>query len=271
VDEALARWLTLREQADFASRSEPLTQLVVESLPKGGLVRALDLATGRGSNIRYLMDWLPRPQQWLAVDRSEILLSHLRARMSESPPADVQIETRQANLGTLDDAGLFAGRHLVTASALLDLVSADWLRALARQCRAAGASVLFTITYNGGTSSTPSEPEDGLVLELFNRHQRTDKGLGGVAAGPDASAAAERAFADAGYAVRREPSDWILGPERRDMQRLLIEGWAQAASEMAPERAQEIGGWLARRLAHVEAGRSHITVGHDDLAAIPHR
>jgi hypothetical protein len=53
------------------------------------------------------------------------------------------------------------------------------------------------------------------------------------------------------------------------MQRLLIDGWAQAATEISPERATIIERWHARRLAHVDAGRSHIVVGHDDLAAWP--
>jgi hypothetical protein len=271
MDDALAHWLALREAADVAARSRALTQLIVASLPPGRAIRAVDLATGTGSNIRYLMHRLERPQQWLAIDRSATLLAHLRHRMTEVGGADIQIETRQANLGTLDDHSLFAGRQLVTASALLDLVSTGWLRDLAAQCRAVGATALFTLSYNGQTSCAPAEPEDALVLDLFNQHQRTDKGLGGAAAGPDAPAAAEVAFAAAGFIVRREPSDWVLGPGLRDMQRLLIGGWAQAATAMSPARASDITAWLARRLAHVDAGRSHITVGHDDLAAIPNR
>jgi hypothetical protein len=38
---------------------------------------------------------------------------------------------------------------------------------------------------------------------------------------------------------------------------------------MAPDEAAMIRGWLARRLAHVDAGRSHVIVGHDDFAAWP--
>jgi hypothetical protein len=53
------------------------------------------------------------------------------------------------------------------------------------------------------------------------------------------------------------------------MQRLLIDGWAHAATEISPEYATVIERWHARRLAHVDAGRSHIVVGHDDLAAWP--
>jgi hypothetical protein len=173
------------------------------------------------------------------------------------------------DLGTLDDPTLFAGRHLVTASALLDLVSESWLRAVARQCRVAGAGALFTITYNGLTTCDPRDPEDDLVLDLFNRHQRTDKRLGGPAAGPDATLLAERCFVDAGFRVQRERSDWDLAPVERDMQRLLINGWALAATEVDPRHARAIAAWCVRRLAHVDAGCSRIAVGHDDLAAWP--
>ena len=87
------------------------------------------------------------------------------------------------DLGALDDEAVFAGRHLVTASALLDLVSESWLKSLAMRCRAAGAVALLTITYNGRSLASPPEPEDAMVLDLFNRHQRTDKGLGGPGGG----------------------------------------------------------------------------------------
>jgi hypothetical protein len=171
------------------------------------------------------------------------------------------------DLGTLEDDEIFAGRHLVTASALLDLVSAQWLRALASRCRAAGASALFTLTYNGRSSCVPAEPEDDTVRDLMNQHQKRDKGLGGPAAGPDAVACAEQCFAEAGYRVQLEPSDWTLGPDVAALQRMLIDGWAHAATEMLPDRAATIARWHARRLAHVDAGRSRLVVGHDDLAA----
>ena len=266
MDDSLSHWLGLREPADIAARSELLTRTIADALPAGEAVRALDLATGTGSNMRYLMDRLPGRQRWLAVDRSAGLLAELRGRMSSF---ECEIETRHMDLGTLDDREIFAGRHLVTASALLDLVSAEWLRTLAEHCRAAGAAALFTITYNGRSSCVPAEPEDDLVRRLMNRHQKTDKGLGGPALGPDAVSCAARQFAAVGYHVQREPSDWTLGPEVADVQRMLIDGWAQAATEVAPEHLSTIAFWRERRLAHVDAGRSQIVVGHDDLAAWP--
>jgi hypothetical protein len=111
------------------------------------------------------------------------------------------------------------------------------------------------------------EPEDDMVRDLMNRHQKTDKGLGGPAAGPDATTRAEQCFVEAGYQVRHEPSDWTLAPAEADVQKLLIDGWMQAATEMAPDRASTIARWRVRRLAHLDAGRSRVIVGHDDLAA----
>jgi hypothetical protein len=185
-----------------------------------------------------------------------------------APHFECEVDTCRRDLRLLDE-DLFEGRRLVTASALLDLVPASWLRTLAARCRAAGALALFTITYNGHSTCTPAEDEDELVRELLNRHQKTNAGFGEPAEGPDASASTERCFTEAGYRVERVPSPWSLGPEHDEIQRLLIDGWAQAAGEVAPGQAVAITRWRARRLAHVAAGRSHIVVGHDDLVAWP--
>jgi len=285
--EALATWLVLRESSDAAARSERLTRMVADVLPAGAPASILDLATGGGSNIRYLSSRLPSPQRWLAVDQSPVLLTRLRHEMSAwgaargyavqtGPTActvngaglECDVETHQMDLGELDEPNIFTGRHLVTASALLDLVSEPWLRVLAARCRAARAAALFTITYDGHFTCSPAEPEDTMVRSLLNEHQKRDKGLGGPAQGPDAVACAERCFVDAGYLVHRESSDWTVGPEQTQMQRMLIDGWAEAAAEVTREGAPVIADWRARRLAHVDAGRSRAVVGHEDLAAL---
>jgi hypothetical protein len=286
MSESLSDWLALREAADWAARSEALVRRVADAIGTAGTLRGLDLCTGTGSNLRYLLDRLPGRQQWLVVDRDAALLDEVPTRLASWARAkgctvatvgrvsqlqgdhlDAHVETRQMNLDRLD-APLFEGRGLVTASALLDLVSESWLRLLAAHCRGAGAAALFSITYNGQSSCDPAEPEDDMVRELMNLHQKTDKGLGGPAAGPDGWAVAERVFEEAGYRVERASSDWSLEPRDREFQRQLIEGWAYAAREIAPRETSVIEGWLKRRLAHVDAGDSHIVVGHVDMAAL---
>jgi len=286
MDDTLSSWLQLREPADTAARSGSLTELIAGTLRQHEPLRVLDLATGTGSNLRYLAPRLPhRQQRWLVVDRDAALLARIPGLMSSWGAArqyevrtsangcvmrgewlECDVETKQLDLGRLDEVELFAGRHLVTASALLDLVSERWLTALAVRCRAIGTAALFAITYNGSSSCSPAEPEDDMVRDLLNRHQKRDKGLGGPAAGPEAPECAARCFAEAGYRVRTEPSDWMLGPAGQELQRRLIDGWAEAAMEMDADPAT-IAGWRDRRIRHVDAGRSRIVVGHVDLGA----
>ena len=286
MDDSLARWLRLREPADAAARSNSLTRMIADALAGREPIRVLDLGTGTGANLRYLTPHLPHLQHWLVVDRDPTvlaLLPSLTAAWAGSREYDVrahadgcvirgerlecQVDAKQLDLGSLTDRDIFAGRHLVTASALLDLVSQRWLEELAARCRTAGAAALFTITYNGRSCCSPSEPEDDVIRDLLNRHQNRDKGLGGPAAGPEAAELAVRCFTDAGYRVRTEPSDWSLGPAEHALQRGLIEGWADAAIEMGLAPAT-VAGWCDRRIAHVDAGRSRIVVGHVDIAAV---
>jgi hypothetical protein len=72
-------------------------------------------------------------------------------------------------------------------------------------------------------------------------------------------------FTSAGYHMEREASDWVLTPESSELQRQLIRGWAEAATRMSPDRAAVIADWRARRIAHVDAGRAQVIVGHKDL------
>jgi len=176
------------------------------------------------------------------------------------------VDTCRKDLASLDDGVIFDGRTLVTASALLDLVSEAWLCTLAARCAEGGAAVLFALSYDGRIDCSPGDPDDGRVVTRVNEHQRIDKGFG-PALGPGATDCAARCFASRGYLVRRARSDWTLPPESQELQQQLIDGWAQAATAMAPSEAAIIAGGRSRRLAHVAANRSHLIAGHEDLAA----
>jgi trans-aconitate methyltransferase len=103
-----------------------LTQAVAGVVLHTSPLHILDLGSGTGSNVRYLSPRLTGAQEWLLVDRDPALLLEV-----PDGTASCRIETLCRDLDTLDDAAIFAGRDLVTASALLDLVSARWIDTLA--------------------------------------------------------------------------------------------------------------------------------------------
>lgn len=275
-----AEWLGLREPFDAAARAPSLVAELMTHLDRGSEkapLEILDLGAGAGSNLRYLAPLIGGLQRWRLTDNDPKLLDAAlaathswagarRARNTLSVDASdlvCHIETELVDLADLTAVELPVN-GLVTAAALLDLVSQDWLETLAQRCRAARAAVAFALTYDGRTTTEPAEPEDALVLSLFNRHQRLDKGFG-PALGPAAAGTAEAAFRANGYELRVAPSDWVIGAKAHAMQLALLDGWLGAALEIAPENRAALGSWHERRRAHVLAGRSELRVGHVDL------
>lgn len=284
-----AEWLALREPFDAAARSRQLVTLLRTALAARNAsdpLEVLDLGAGAGSNLRFLAPLLGGAQRWRLADHDPRLLEAALARTrawAAALGADVAGDGSTLKIRAADfvcdvrcervDLAVPAAvelppRGLVTAAALLDLVSADWLDILAARCRVADAAACFALTYDGRTAAAPIEPEDGAVLELFNRHQLGDKGFG-PALGPRAAAAARSAFEARSFTVRAAVSDWVLRPEHGAIQLALLDGWLAAADEIAPERRGALAAWHARRRAHVEGRRSTLIVGHIDLVGWP--
>ena len=276
-------WLRLREPHDAAARAAQLA----DYLPRAAHAERsiVDLGAGTGANLRYLAPLLGGTQDWLLVDHDPALLAAapgeiaawaptIGARSASGDGAAIvtaagfrcRVRVRASNLADELDALPIPEGALVTASALLDLVSPEWLHALATRCRAASANALFALTYDGRMSTSPADPDDELVRELVNEHQRTDKGLG-LALGPGAVQAAVRVFKLCGYEVKTLQSDWQIPAGARALQRALITGWHDAGCAIAPKRAAALARWRRRRLEHVERGAATLRVGHVDFAA----
>lgn len=259
-----ASWLALREAADHRSRSDELVDRLADWWTRRAGSTVLDLGSGTGSNLRYLAPRLPGRHVWTLIDHDSALLARV-----EAPPGDIVVKTK---LGDLADVGLseIEQAHLVTASALLDLVSADWLESLAGACAAAACGALFALTYDGTIewAGELGEPADELVRAAVDAHQRRDKGVG-AALGPTAGRFAEAAFRRRGFQTWTAPSAWRLGPEDAELAQALVLGWETAAVDERPDDADRIRAWAERRRAVVAGGDFGLIVGHVDLLALP--
>ena len=287
MDTFSADWLALREPADHAARATTLAERAADALQAqraraaASAVRVIDLGSGSGSNLRYLAPRLPVPQHWHLLDHDAALLADAAERApvradarSTMRAAAIAVQTHRVDLRVLPpdfvsvDNGGASPATLVTGSALLDLVSEAWLEGLADRLHTMGAVGLFALSYDGRIVCEPADPLDAEVRDLVNRHQRTDKGFG-PATGPEATSILAPRLARRGYTVHVASSDWDLGAESPELQRQLVEGWAAAATQVAPGRADAIAAWRARRSGCIAEGRSRIRVGHQDLLAYP--
>ncbi|MEW1672788.1 class I SAM-dependent methyltransferase [Streptomyces noursei] len=272
------QWLELRERADDAARVPELLRplrdrLAAAPAPErfggtGGLV-IRDLGCGTGAMGRWLAVRLPGPQHWVLQDHDEVLLARAAGRIP-STAADgrpVTVTTLQADLAGLTAADL-AGTSLVTASALLDLLTRDELETVAAACTGAGCPALLALSVTGRVELTPADPLDAALSAAFNAHQRRTDG-GRRRLGPDAVAAATEAFTRRGARVVSRPSAWRLGGPECALAERWLRGWVGAAREARPELAAAADGYLRRRLDACAAGELGVTVHHVDLLALP--
>ncbi|PKK13463.1 class I SAM-dependent methyltransferase [Thermomonospora sp. CIF 1] len=266
------QWLALREEADAAARSVellgPLRAHLAARPPAGPLV-IRDLGCGTGSMGRWLAGRLPGPQHWILHDRDPRLLARAAASVT-GPAADGGEVTVQTDLGDITrlDPDLLAGTSLVTASALLDLLTAAEVDALAASCAAAGCPALLTISVTGRVELDPPGELDAELGAAFNDHQRRKAG-GRRLLGPDAVPAAAAAFTARGAQVLVRPSPWRLAADQGALIGQWLRGWVGAACEQRPELLPRARGYLERRLAECAAGALTVVVHHDDLLALP--
>lgn len=258
-------WLTLREPYDRRARNGAVLHAVAGWAAERSSVAVVDLACGLGSTLRAVSERLPRRQSWRLVDNDLSLLA--RAGALARPP-ELTVTPVPVDLSRDLEAALDGPVELVTTSALLDLVSHEWLERLVTETAARRLPVYAALSYDGLATLDPADPLDSGVIDAVNKHQGGDKGFG-PALGPEAAAAAPGRFEAIGYTVKQGASDWVFGPNDAEIQTDVLTGWAVAAREIGEASISDIIGWLARRRDHIAAGRSSMRVGHVDFFARP--
>jgi len=247
------QWLALREPADRAARDDGL--LAGAARLAGAAPVIVDLGAGTGASLRALGGHVPDVARWRLVDNDAALLA---LAVANHPNA----QACQLDLNHLADLPL-DGATLVSASALLDLLSERWLRAFVDILVRHQLPFYAVLSYDGVMHWQPELPDDAGITAAFNRDQCTDKGFGS-ALGPDAATVAKAVFEQAGYHVLLAPSPWVLHACDAPLQVQLLDGIAGAAARAGHSAAPE---WNSARQGLIAQGTC--TIGHLDLLAMP--
>jgi len=262
-------WLALREPADAAARATALVDQIAQHLPAAGCRVVHDLGGGTGAMGRWLAPLLAGRQHWVVHDRDADLLEAALA----NPPgraadgAEVTVEARHSDITALR-ADELAGASLITASALLDMLTTAELAGIVAVSCGARCPVLLTLSVVGRVALTPADPLDARVAAAFNAHQRRATRRGRLL-GPDAVAEAAERFRRLGAEIHIRPSPWRLGAGDSELVAEWFSGWVGAACEQHEELITAAEPYTRRRLAEAAAGQLEVSVDHADLLALP--
>ncbi len=236
-------------------------------LPAGPVV-VHDLGSGTGAMMRWLAPLLPGPQSWVLHDADAAILH----RRDPRPAVDADGHPVAARTSVEPLAGLapdaLAGASLV-----------DGLRAAGRGDARRGATDRRRLPRRRRTG--PVQPQRdrsrGARPSRVRRHgvrrgvRRPPARIadGRRLLGPGAAGVVASLFAAAGWRVRTAATPWRLGPRDRELVAGWLDGWLDAAVEQRAELGEATGGYRARRLAQLAAGRLRVIVRHRDLLAWP--
>jgi hypothetical protein len=260
-------WLRLRETADAAARAGELVEPIRRHLRSRPRPVIHDLGSGTGSMGRWLAPQLPGPQHWIMYDRDAELLEFAVTGMVNAA-ADgrcVTVETRRWDFTRLTTDDL-QGAALVTASAVLDILTADEVERVVAACVEARCPALLTLSVTGEVELTPPDPLDAEIADAFRAHQRRMVGGRGLL-GPEAVEATVTAFARHRVGVCVRPSPWRLGANDFALVSGWFAAWLAAACEQRPDLSRQCAAYARRRLADAADGRLEVVVGHADLLA----
>ncbi|GGE37815.1 trans-aconitate methyltransferase [Agaricicola taiwanensis] len=271
-------WLALREPADLKARAPELLQVLEGFFSSRDYADIVDLGSGTGSTLRALQDILPKRQSWRLIDNDPDLLAaagdelaawadsagvHGDALLLEKAGRSIRVRFIEADLAA--DPTPWEAPHpdLVTASALFDLVSAEWIDRFAKAVVTARVPVYASLNYDGRAIWEPAHPADEDILGCFNRHQGSDKGFG-PASGPQAAERLTSRLSAQGFHVKTASSPWLLTDDARPLADELNRGVANAIHEIGEIDGSVVEDWLQARLQGDET-----RIGHTDVLGLP--
>lgn len=275
-------WLALREPFDAAARSTALARSLARTLPPRP--KLIDLGAGTASLFRWLAPIIAGPQSWTLADADRTLLDRAfrdialwaaarglptttaaGALLVHTPQGAWRIEAELVDLAA-PLADLRLNRHdAVVCSALLDLVSANWIATLAAILK---KPLLACLSVNGSDSLRPAHPLDRPVFAAFHRDQRRNKGLG-LALGARAPLVLDAALRARGFTVQSAITDWRIPAGSSDMLDMLVASHAEVAARALPARSEAIRAWARLRARQIDRHRLAMRIGHRDSLALP--
>jgi hypothetical protein len=290
--EVSSEWLSLREPEDAATRSGELAlaaaallqQTPLQQAPLKPTVLSIhDLGSGTGSMMRWLAPLLPGPQTWTLHDWNADLIEQAAdgIRPLDRDGVPISVHTQPGNLadlrasvlgpGVLGSADLPAA-SLVTASALLDVLTVNEIHAIVDACLDVRCPALLALSVTGDVRLSPADELDPAFQAAFNSHQLRETGTRRQV-GRYGAEIARRLFVEAGWHVQSSTTTWRLDHYRPRLLAEWFDGWVDAALEFDAEHDAELQAHAARyrrrRAAEIERGELTAHVDHLDLLAWP--
>lgn len=282
-------WLEERYRFDVAARNPSVEAACLQYFSKATDIRIIDIGAGSGANLVYLADKLPPLQHWALLDLNPKLLKAARTRIKnwgiakgyevsehgdqislERPARRIEVQLVHGSMLKLAKIFNLSSYHLATASAVLDLLTADMADQLLKTLHTHRLALLATLNYQQ-MEYFPREKADKRFIKQYEEHMQREQDFG-RALGPACVAHLQQVYQNLPTGTfQMGPSRWQIEPSDQDMHLHLLHFLEKSlislpANQQSPQALHE---WLDRKRAFLQARQLRLTVEHQDCFAAP--
>ena len=253
-------WLKLRETVDKKSRNLKIIQLINKKFDNNTPVSIIDLGTGTGSNFNYLKPKLKFSQNWVFTDISLNSINYFKQNLKLSNKI---IKTKFQIFDVINDLDKikFKSFDIVTGSAFLDILPKNWFYKF-HKFNSKTEIVLFALNYNGDFKFLPKHKNDKIIVNLFNKDQKTDKGIGNKAVGPNCSNLINNIFKKTHHTYLMN-SKWNVEKNYQFQKYFLY-----FCSKVIKKNKVDYSSWLKFRYNCIKQRNSRLILQNTDFLAI---
>ena len=254
------KWLNLRETVDRNSRNKRILYLINKFFKNKKNIRIVDLGSGTGSNYRFLKSQLLNNQYWFFVDISHQSTNYFKKNIklsSKIKKTNFKIVDAINNLEKIN----FNDYNLVTGSAFLDILPKTWFKNF-HKLNVDTEIVYFALNYNGNFKFFPKHKDDKRILNIFNKDQKSDKGIGEVAVGPDCTELINKVFKRT-HKTYVLDSRWYVS-KNYEFQIYFL----NFCREIIQKNKLNFDDWLKFRLKSIKEKNSRFILNNTDFLAI---
>ena len=253
-------WLRLRETVDKKSRNLKVIKLINNKYNHKDNIKIIDLGTGAGSNYNYLKPKFKFNQDWLFTDISSNSMNYFKENLKLSQKIT---STKFKIFDVISDLDKikFNNFNIVTGSAFLDILPKNWFYKF-HKYNLKTDIILFAINYNGSFKFFPKHKYDKNIVNFFNMDQKTDKGIGLKAVGPDCSQLIKKTFKNTHYTYLMN-SNWDV-IENYQFQKYFL----KFCTNVLKNNKIDYSSWLNFRYKYIKEKNSRLILHNTDFLAI---
>jgi SAM-dependent methyltransferase len=282
-------WLEERYRFDVAARNPKVEAACLQYFAQHPMVSIIDIGAGTGANFIYLSEKFPQSQQWALVELNPNLLKRARERLKIWAAAKgytvredgqsldfrrndqhIQVQLLQGSFLELSQLLQPDRYHLITASAVFDLLSEQMLSDLIQTFHQNRLALLTTLNYES-MAYLPGDAEDKRWIELYEAHMQREQDFG-KALGPRCSDFLENGYAQLPTGLTlRAPSRWQIEPADTFMHGHMLQFLEKSLLEMTSmgHSGRGLNEWLQRKKVQLQAQQLRLSVTHSDFFTAP--